>query len=68
GGFRLKERIGFRLREQGHEVIDCGTDDPESVDYPDFALAVAEHVAAGTAKWGIVVDGAGIGSCMAANK
>ena len=68
GGFKLKERIAFRLREQGHEVIDCGTDSQESVDYPDFARAVAEQVGSGAARWGIVVDGAGIGSAMVANK
>lgn len=68
GGFKLKERLAFRLRERGHDVIDCGTDAQEPVDYPDFALAVAEQVASGAARWGIVVDGAGIGSCMAANK
>jgi ribose 5-phosphate isomerase B len=68
GGYRLKERIGFRLREQGHSVIDCGTDSADAVDYPDFAVAVAEKIAAGEARWGIVVDGAGIGSAMAANK
>lgn len=68
GGFRLKERIAFRLREQGHQVVDCGTDSAESVDYPDFALAVAEKVASGECRWGIVVDGAGIGSSMVANK
>ncbi len=68
GGFRLKERIAFRLREQGYQVIDCGTDSAESVDYPDFALAVAEMVASGECRWGIAVDGAGIGSAMVANK
>lgn len=68
GGYPLKERIGFRLREAGHGVDDCGTHGPESVDYPDFALAVAERVGTGRARWGIVVDGAGIGSAMAANK
>jgi len=68
GGFKLKERIAFRLRERGIDVIDCGTDSHESVDYPDFALAVAENVASGSARWGIVVDGAGIGSSMVANK
>lgn len=68
GGFRLKERLAFRLKELGHEVVDCGTDSQESVDYPDFARAVAEMVAGGSARWGIVVDGAGIGSAMAANK
>ena len=68
GGFRLKERIGFRLREAGHAVVDCGTDSTEAVDYPDFALAVAERVASGECALGIVVDGAGIGSAMVANK
>ena len=68
GGFRLKERIGFRLREAGHQVVDCGTDSAEAVDYPDFAIAVAEKVASGECAAGIVIDGAGIGSAMAANK
>jgi ribose 5-phosphate isomerase B len=68
GGFRLKERLAFRLREQGWEVTDCGTDSTESVDYPDFAYAVAVKVASGECRWGIVVDGAGIGSSMVANK
>ena len=68
GGFKMKEMIGFRLREHGYTVIDCGTDSDASVDYPDFAHAVARKVAAGAATWGIVVDGAGIGSSMVANK
>lgn len=68
GGYPLKERIGFRLKEQGFEVTDCGTDSAESVDYPDFARAVAELVSSGRATYGIVVDGAGIGSSIAANK
>ena len=68
GGFPLKERIAFKLREAGWEVTDCGTDSHESVDYPDFARAVAEKVSSGECRWGIVVDGAGIGSAIAANK
>jgi RpiB/LacA/LacB family sugar-phosphate isomerase len=68
GGFRLKERLGFRLREKGRTVVDCGTDSTEAVDYPDFALAVAQKVASGECSEGIVVDGAGIGSAMVANK
>lgn len=68
GGYRLKERIVAELREQGLEVRDCGTDSTESVDYPDFAHRVARLVANGSCRWGIVVDGAGIGSCMVANK
>ena len=68
GGFPLKERIGFRLREAGYEVLDCGTDSHEAVDYPDFAHAVAREVASGACSYGIVIDGAGIGSAMAASK
>lgn len=68
GGFPLKERIAFKLREAGWEVTDCGTDSHESVDYPDFAHLVAQKVASGECRWGIVVDGAGIGSAIAANK
>ena len=68
GGYPLKERLAFRLREQGHDVLDCGTDSPESVDYPDFAHAVASAVATGKVRWGVIVDGAGIGSAMGANK
>ncbi|MGD2051116.1 MAG: ribose 5-phosphate isomerase B [Acidimicrobiia bacterium] len=68
GGYPLKERLAFKLREAGHQVRDCGTDSPASVDYPDFALAVARLVAEGTCRWGIVIDGAGIGSAMVANK
>ncbi len=68
GGYRLKERILADLRERGWEVHDCGTNGTDSVDYPDFAHAVARLVADGTCTLGIVVDGAGIGSCIAANK
>ncbi|NNG15910.1 MAG: RpiB/LacA/LacB family sugar-phosphate isomerase [Gemmatimonadales bacterium] len=56
------------LQDQSYHVVDCGTEGTDSVDYPDFALAVAQLVAEGRAWRGIVVDGAGIGSCMAANK
>ena len=56
------------LKELGYAVVDCGTDSTASVDYPEFAYAVAHLVAQGRAWRGIVVDGAGIGSCMAANK
>ena len=68
GGFFLKKRIAGALQEKGIAVRDCGTHGTESVDYPDFAHAVARLVADGGCRWGIVVDGAGIGSCMAANK
>jgi ribose 5-phosphate isomerase B len=68
GGFRIKEQIAAQLANSGYRVIDCGTYDEESADYPDFALAVAQLVARGEAWRGILIDGAGIGSCMAANK
>ena len=68
GGFSLKEELIAKLQEAGHDVVDCGTYGPESVDYPDFAHTVARRVADGSCQWGIVVDGAGIGSAMVANK
>lgn len=68
GGYQLKERIAFRLKEAGWDVVDCGTHSQESVDYPEYALAVAQKVADGDCRWGIMIDGAGIGSSMVANK
>ena len=68
GGVRLKEAVAARLRELGHTVLDVGTMTSDPVDYPDYARAVAAEVAAGRAELGIMVDGAGIGSCMTANK
>jgi ribose 5-phosphate isomerase B len=68
GGYRLKEVLAKHLRDAGHEVRDCGTSSTESVDYPDFAHAVAKEVASGASRWGIIIDGAGIGSSMVANK
>jgi ribose 5-phosphate isomerase B len=68
GGYPLKERIGFRLKEAGYEVVDCGTDSADPVDYPDIAHKVARKVADGEATYGVIIDGAGIGSAMVANK
>lgn len=68
GGVALKDAIATRLRELGHPVTDLGTTGAAAVDYPDFAVAVANAVAEGKTALGIMVDGAGIGSCMAANK
>ena len=68
GGFPMKENLKAFLEENDYQVIDCGTNSTDSVDYPDFARAVAEHVASGSAWRGVMIDGAGIGSCMAANK
>jgi ribose 5-phosphate isomerase B len=68
GGFRLKELLRKHLEGAGLIVVDCGTSSTESVDYPDFAHAVAKEVASGRCCAGIIVDGAGIGSAMVANK
>ncbi|MDP3721210.1 MAG: ribose 5-phosphate isomerase B [Anaerolineaceae bacterium] len=68
GGVDLKAALKADLIEQGYEVIDCGTNTKDAVDYPDIALAVAQLVASGKAWRGVVIDGAGIGSCMSANK
>ena len=68
GGVALKDGIIARLRELGHTVTDLGTTGTSAVDYPDYAIAVARAVASGSVQVGIMVDGAGIGSCMAANK
>lgn len=68
GGYAMKEALEKYLTDQGYVVLDCGTHNEQAVDYPDFAAAVARAVAEGRAWRGVVVDGAGIGSCMAANK
>jgi ribose 5-phosphate isomerase B len=68
GGYPMKKDLEAYLSELGYDVIDCGTHSTASVDYPDFAYAVAKLVSEGRAWRGIIVDGAGIGSCMAANK
>ena len=68
GGFALKQEVLGWLRALGHQPVDFGTRDENPVDYPDFARAVAEAVASGQCELGIVIDGAGIGSAIAANK
>ncbi len=68
GGFALKTMLISKLMEAGHSIEDVGTDDSEACDYPDFAHAVARQVAKGSCRWGIMIDGAGIGSAMVANK
>jgi ribose 5-phosphate isomerase B len=68
GGFALKAVLTKHLRDKGLGVTDCGTSGPDAVDYPDFAHVVARLVASGACASGIVIDGAGIGSAMAANK
>lgn len=68
GGYEMKEELKKLLAELGYRFRDLGTYSTEAVDYPDFAHTVAREVASGECDLGIVVDGAGIGSCMAANK
>ena len=68
GGFKMKEELKVLLNELGHRVHDFGTDSEDAVDYPDFAHAVARAVSNGTSDVGIIIDGAGVGSAMTANK
>ena len=69
GGLALKEVLKRAITEEmGWQVHDCGTHSTEAVDYPDFAAAVAREVASGRSALGVVIDSAGIGSSMAANK
>ncbi len=68
GGFPVKEQLKAHLTRLGYRFRDFGTFSTDPVDYPDLALAVAQAVRAGEASLGILVDGAGIGSAMAANK
>lgn len=68
GGFELKEILKKEIAGLGYQVVDVGTHSKDACDYPDFALAVAQHVSAGKAWRGVMIDGAGIGSCMVANK
>lgn len=67
-GIDLKQRIVAKLKELGHEVTNCGTDDTDSVDYPDFAAKVCSQVSSGEIDRGILVCGSGIGMNIAANK
>ncbi|MGI6633371.1 MAG: ribose 5-phosphate isomerase B [Bacillota bacterium] len=67
-GFRLKEEVAAMLREMGHEPLNLGTYSEESVDYPDFAVKVAESILAGDAELGVLVCGTGLGMSISANK
>jgi ribose 5-phosphate isomerase B len=68
GGYKMKEELKTLLESLGHRVHDYGTNSEDAVDYPDFAHAVARAVADTHADVGIIIDGAGVGSCMTANK
>ena len=67
-GYAYKTAIVPQLREAGHEVLDEGTSGTESVDYPDFAEAVAERLARDEADRGILICGSAVGVCIVANK
>lgn len=68
GGFSLKEELRKYLDELGYKVKDCGPYSPEPCDYPDYAHLVASEVVKGECSKGIMIDGAGMGSCIACNK
>ena len=68
GGFQLKEEISQHLQNQGIEVLDCGTNSLDSVDYPRYGLAVGQAILKGQVNLGIVICGTGQGISMAANK
>ena len=68
GGYRLKEAFKPLLASLGLSVRDVGVSEEKPADYPDIAHMVAKLVASGIATRGVIIDGAGIGSCMAANK
>lgn len=67
-GWELKERLKAWLIQAGHQVLDFGTHSPDPVDYPDYAIQVADSVANGKAERGVLICGTGIGMAMAANK
>jgi len=67
-GFPLKKTIVECLQQEGHNVLDMGTNSEEACDYPDFALAVAESIRDGKAELGVVVCGSGVGASVAINK
>lgn len=67
-GYSLKDYLKAGLEGAGYQVLDCGTHTADSVDYPDFATAVAHAVIANRAVFGVLVCGTGIGMSMAANR
>lgn len=67
-GVHVKEQIKRYLQAGGYAVLDLGTESDESVDYPDFAIRVANHVAQGQSDFGILTCGTGIGMSITANK
>ena len=68
GAYMLKNKVAQHLKNEGHEVVDFGTNGPESCDYPDFAAQAARAVAQGACERGIVLCTTGIGVSITANK
>jgi ribose 5-phosphate isomerase B len=68
GGYELKENLKPFLQQSGHQVLDFGTHSSDPVDYPDIAFLVADAVSKTPESVGIIIDGAGIGSAITANK
>ena len=64
----MKDVLAAALAEDGHDVIDVGTDSAESVDYPDIAVKLGAAIQDGSAERGVLVCGSGVGACIAANK
>jgi len=67
-GVAIKQRLIALLKELGHDVSDLGVNGQASVDYPDYAIPVAEAVGSGLAERGLLICGTGHGMCIAANK
>ena len=67
-GFEMKDQLADWLRADGHEIVDLGTNGPESVDYPRYGAILADALADGRAERGITVCGSGIGVAIAANR
>src|SRR3982751_5994271 len=67
-GFEMKQFIAEHLRQNGHDIVDKGTDSEQAVDYPDFAEAIGRAVLDGAAQRGVLVCGSGVGASVAANK
>ena len=67
-GYELKDTLSAWLREAGHEIIDVGTNGPDSVDYPEFGAKLAAEITGGRAERGIAVCGSGIGISIAVNR
>ena len=67
-GYHLKEQVKLYLKDKGYDVIDCGPEQPERCDYPDFAVQLCSSIQKDSASWGVLVCGTGIGMSMTANK